>query len=104
MRIRLRQIVAGLGVAAIATIAIVLIQGETPSVSAAGSQPIVLPRNSPEGPARLVFSSPAPVSGLGHAQAPDPEALRDAPARQATYDAEAKPGEFVTPPNVSIEH
>ena len=48
--------------------------------------------------------SPAPVSGLGHARPPDPATLRDAPERQAAYDAEAKPGEFVTPPNVSIEH
>lgn len=51
-----------------------------------------------------VAASPVPSSGLGHAQPPDPEALRDAPHRQAVYDAEARPGEFVTPPNVSIEH
>ena len=51
-----------------------------------------------------VTASPVPSSGLGHSRPPDPEALRDAPGRQATYDAEAKPGEFVTPPSVSIEH
>lgn len=100
----LRQIGAGLGVAAIGAIAIALSEGGTPSSSAAGPQPIVLPTSSPEGPAFGILSSPAPVSGLGHAQAPDPEALRNAPTRQATYDAEARPGEFVTPPNVSIEH
>ena len=51
-----------------------------------------------------IRASPAPMSGLGHDGPPDPEALRNAPARQAAYDAEAKPGEFVTPPNVSVEH
>jgi len=51
-----------------------------------------------------IQASAAPSSGLGHARPPDPAALREAPARQAAYDAEARPGEFVTPPNVSIEH
>jgi hypothetical protein len=41
---------------------------------------------------------------MSHARAPNPGSLRNAPGRQAAYDAEAKPGEFVTPPNVSIEH
>ena len=66
--------------------------------------PVMLPSATPGGVVPHVTPSPAPRSGLGHAQPPDPEALRDAPGRQATYDAEAKPGEFVTPPHVSIEH
>jgi hypothetical protein len=51
-----------------------------------------------------VFSTGVQTSGLGHEEPPDPQALRNAPNRQAVYDAEAKPGQFVTPPNVSVEH
>lgn len=99
-----RLIGAGLGVAAIGAIAIALSEGGAPSRSAAGPQPIMVRTSSPEVPDFRILSSPAPASGLGHAQPPNPETLRDAPGRQAVYDAEAKPGEFVTPPNVSIEH
>jgi hypothetical protein len=55
-------------------------------------------------PQGVVHASPAPATGMSHARAPNPGSLRNAPGRQAAYDAEAKPGEFVTPPNVSIEH
>lgn len=52
----------------------------------------------------VILESSAPASGLSHGVPPDPASLRDAPHRQSIYDAEAKPGSFVTPPNVSIEH
>lgn len=39
-----------------------------------------------------------------HREPPPPGALANNAARQAAYDAEAKPGDFVTPPIVSIEH
>ena len=45
-----------------------------------------------------------PVSVIPHTTAPDPRVLASDPARQATYDTAARPGEFVTPPNVSVEH
>lgn len=51
-----------------------------------------------------VFPTGVQTSKLGHEEPPDPEVLRNAPHRQAIYDAEARPGDFVTPPNVSIEH
>ena len=65
---------------------------------------VALPAMAEAPAAPTVVASPALSSGLGHARPPDPEALREAPARQAAYDAEARPGEFVTPPNVSIAH
>jgi hypothetical protein len=39
-----------------------------------------------------------------HAKPPPPAALADNVAAQATYDAQATPGDFVTPPSVSIAH
>lgn len=65
--------------------------------------PIILPEPAAQAPPAAVAASPEPTSGLNHAAPPAHETLRDAPARQALYDAEAQPGEFVTPPNVSIE-
>ena len=55
-------------------------------------------------PAPVIAATGQPRSGLTHARPPEPAVLRDAPARQALYDAEAKPGEFVTAPNVSEPH
>jgi hypothetical protein len=49
------------------------------------------------------IGSPA-VRQITHDEPPDPEMLRNAPAAQAYYDATAQPGDFVTPPTVSIEH
>lgn len=43
-------------------------------------------------------------SGLSHASPPPPEVLRDYSHAQSVYDQEAKPGDFVTPPAVSVEH
>lgn len=43
-------------------------------------------------------------SGLSHDTPPPLEALRDYSRAQSVYDQEAKPGDFVTPPAVSIEH
>ena len=43
-------------------------------------------------------------SGLSHATPPPLEVLRDYSHAQSVYDQEAKPGDFVTPPAVSIEH
>lgn len=73
-----------------------------PSLSSPGVVTIGPPAAISAPPA--IVASPSPRSGLSHARAPTSEALRDAPERQAAYDAEARPGEFVTPPNVSIEH
>ena len=42
-----------------------------------------------------------PPSGLSHSAPPPLEELRGNPARQDAYDAEAQPGEFVTPPAVA---
>ncbi|MDP3676354.1 MAG: hypothetical protein Q8R44_14875, partial [Novosphingobium sp.] len=49
---------------------------------------------------------PATLSATLRAQAgpPSPEPLRDNPQAQAAYDASAKPGDYVTPPSVSVEH
>ena len=66
--------------------------------------PVTLPLAATAEAAPGVAASPVPRSGLSHVGPPDPDALRDAPHRQAIYDAEARQGEFVTPPNVSIEH
>jgi hypothetical protein len=43
-------------------------------------------------------------SGLPHDRPPPLEALRDYSHAQSVYDQEAKPGDFVTPPAVSVEH
>lgn len=54
--------------------------------------------------------APAPVLGTPamepptNDRAPDPRWLAGRPDRQAVFDDAAKPGEFVTPPKVSIEH
>jgi hypothetical protein len=45
-----------------------------------------------------------PVAVIPHTTAPDPRVLASDPAKQATYDTAARPGEFVTPPIVSVEH
>lgn len=61
-------------------------------------------------PAELApLAAPTPLGDRGgtllsHREPPPASALANDPARQAAYDAEAKPGEFVTPPNISIEH
>lgn len=52
----------------------------------------------------VIISTGVPRSNLSHAVAPTPSDLSDAPSRQAIYDAEANPGDFVTPPNVSVGH
>jgi hypothetical protein len=41
--------------------------------------------------------------GIDHERPPAPETLNTAQA-QRIYDATAEPGDFVTPPNVSIPH
>lgn len=64
--------------------------------AALGSHPVVAP-----------FATPSPAlgrSGLPHDRPPDPAQLRDYRQAQAVYDAEAKPGDFVTPPSVSVAH
>ena len=43
-------------------------------------------------------------SGLSHETPPPLEALRDYSHAQSVYDQEAKPGDFVTPPAVSVAH
>lgn len=97
-----RALAAAGGLALIAGLAVWgLRPGPNPTSQA---RPVALPLAATARAAPGVAGSPVPSSGLGHAQPPDPETLRDAPGRQAVYDAEAKPGEFVTPPNVSIEH
>ncbi len=44
------------------------------------------------------------ASGISHATPPPLDALRDYSHAQSVYDQEAKPGDFVTPPAISIEH
>lgn len=44
------------------------------------------------------------ASGLSHRTPPPMVYLQDRPDIQAAYDAEAQPGDFVTPPAVSVEH
>ena len=52
----------------------------------------------------VVHATGVPQSYLSHTLSPDADVLRNAPDRQAIYDAEAIPGQFVTPPNVSEAH
>ena len=51
-------------------------------------------------------TSPADLAASLRAQSgpPSPELLRDSPQAQAAYDASAQPGDYVTPPSVSVEH
>jgi hypothetical protein len=82
---------------------------QAPSV-ADGSSPGVVslePDDRAAGNAAL----PAPTSAASVAATlrqmgspPPPDRLRNNPQAQAAYDASAKPGDYVTPPNVSIEH
>lgn len=73
---------------------------ETKTVASAVTlQPAALSQIAP-----ATRSTGEPVSGLSHSEAPELGSLRDAPSRQAAYDAEARSGEFVTPPQVSVEH
>lgn len=65
---------------------------------------VTLKAAAPDALVPTVLPTAAPMSGLSHMVPPEPELLRGAPSRQATYDAEAEPGDFVTPPNVSVEH
>jgi hypothetical protein len=53
---------------------------------------------------RIEDASKLGPSGLSHDKPPPLEALRDYSHAQSVYDQEAKPGDFVTPPAVSIEH
>lgn len=92
------------GLTLIGGVTVVLSALLAPAPSSSSPNRIALPANTVVGGKPHIHPSPAPALGLGHEQAPDPETLRDAPHRQAVYDAEAQPGEFVTPPNVSIEH
>lgn len=43
-------------------------------------------------------------SGISHDTPPPLEVLRDYSHAQSVYDQEAKPGDFVTPPAVSVAH
>lgn len=64
-------------------------------------------RKATESPAGQVPSPPlaqVPAAAIPHNVPPDPRALASDVARQATFDASASEGEFVTPPTVSIEH
>ncbi len=99
---RPRVLAAAAGLTLISGLALMSPRAAGPDTREAS--PVILPESAAHAAPAAVAASPAPRSGLGHASPPDPEALRDAPHRQAVYDAEAKPGEFVTPPNVSIEH
>lgn len=44
------------------------------------------------------------IAPLSHRAPPPPAALANNPTAQSVYDAGAAPGDFVTPPSVSIEH
>lgn len=58
-----------------------------------------LAKSSPQ--ASAVALSPVQLTNT---MPPAVAALANNPATQAEYDARAAPGEFVTPPSVSIEH
>jgi len=68
---------------------------------------VQLPAAAPSPPLSPNLATPTleiGAAGLSHKQPPPLEQLRDYRQRQAIYDQEAKSGDFVTPPAVSIEH
>lgn len=69
--------------------------------------PVVLPATSLISPVpQPVATSPASLAATLRASEapPSPDLLRDNPQAQAAYDASAQPGDYVTPPSVSVEH
>jgi hypothetical protein len=72
--------------------------------SASGHGEVKLPVGDRFSPERAILPTSDAQSSTRHDIAPAPDRFLGAPHRQAIYDAEAKPGEFVTPPNVSVEH
>lgn len=65
-----------------------------------------VPKSAPQ-PSIALAAVPVAPSALPptpHSTAPHPDTLANDVATQARYDAEAKPGDFVTPPSVSIAH
>ena len=54
--------------------------------------------------AQPIPSTTSGLARLSHRVAPNPEALANDARAQAAYDAAAQPGDFVTPPQVSIAH
>lgn len=88
---------------AIATVALIPLS-EAPHTQAAK---LVRVEEAEAHPLPVSRATPSPSvggSGLRHDIAPDPRAFRDYGHLQTVYDQEAKPGEFVTPPRVSVEH
>lgn len=76
---------------------------EAPSVSAVaavgqGRELHIIPAAT----ANAKSSSANSLRSLG--TAPDPEVLRGDAELQAAYDSGARPGDFVTPPAVSVDH
>lgn len=62
-------------------------------------------------PSAFSAPNPQPTSSAqlastlrAQARPPSPDLLRENPQTQAAYDASARPGDYVTPPSVSVEH
>ena len=99
---------AALGVTAAAGVAAVLWSLDTGEEPRPRAEPVTLTAASPNdrtAPEPRV-TSPATLAATLRASrsAPSPELLRNNPQAQAAYDASARPGDFVTPPSVSVEH
>lgn len=72
---------------------------------AAGASPNVqLPGTAAQAPGMGRPLDPTPHVVLDNRFPPAPSMLADDPLAQARFDSQAQPGEYVTPPNVSIAH
>lgn len=87
--------------------ALLQIGGDAMPESGESETLVSLPGTIPSSDQEGVRPTPTPAtgrSGLRHDVAPDPALFREYRQLQTVYDQEAKPGEFVTPPSVSVEH
>lgn len=100
---RARLAIAGVLGGAVAVVWLMTLADEPVQLT----DPVVLPATS-QGTSspQPVATSPATLGATLRASEtpPSPDLLRDNPQAQAAYDASAKPGDFVTPPSVSVEH
>lgn len=92
----------------VAGVAVVILWTAAGGQLAQPSTAVALPAaNFGDGAAPIpLATSPAALAATLRAQdsPPSPELLRDNRVGQAAYDASARPGDFVTPPSVSVEH
>lgn len=98
----------GIAFAAVGLLAIMALQITIDPPARRTEGIVTLPAFSPldgSGPApRATSAAQAALTLRGSGSPPVPETLRDSPAVQAAYDVSARPGDFVTPPSVSVEH